>query len=379
MSSQNIADAIDITDEIEEVSLPPLSLPTNILTNQEILLGKPIAPIDRLKAMPSGEFEDMVLEWIAGYLKEHLKQYIKVRKSSGAGDRGRDVMAYVDITKGIWDNYQCKHYDHVLSPGDIWLELGKLCFYSFKRYFPIPRAYYLVSPRGIGPTLAGHLENPTELRDNLIDKWDSYCKASITKKAEIPLLGDLLTYVKAFDFSIVQTIEPLELLDQYRATHHYPQRFGGGLIKSRQRPAGPPSQVQVKETRYIEQLFEAYSNHLGSSIDKIDGLRSDLTDHFHRQRESFYWADALEQFSRDGSGIGVTAFTALKEEVYFSVVDVCNELYSDGYARLKATTKHAGLLPKSINPLAGVYQTQDVHGICHHLANEDKLKWVLKI
>lgn len=50
-------------------------------------------------------------------------KYKHVLRFSGAGDMGIDV-AGISLTinkrlEGVWDNYQCKHYDHAIRPGDV--------------------------------------------------------------------------------------------------------------------------------------------------------------------------------------------------------------------------------------------------------------------
>ena len=45
---------------------------------------------------------------------------------------GVDVAAFLkspQFSDG-WHNYQCKHYDHSLYPSDIWVEIGKIIYYS---------------------------------------------------------------------------------------------------------------------------------------------------------------------------------------------------------------------------------------------------------
>src|SRR2546427_7640705 len=46
---------------------------------------------------------------------------------------GIDIAGFADDKrlKGVWDNYQCKHYDHALRPGDVWVEFGKVIWYSY--------------------------------------------------------------------------------------------------------------------------------------------------------------------------------------------------------------------------------------------------------
>ena len=364
--------------DLEPILRPEPIKQKSILTNDQILLGKAIPAISHLKIMSEDDFEDMVLEWASGYLIDVLKLDYLVRKSSGAGDKGRDIMAF--LPNGEWDNYQCKHYEHQLAPNEIWLELGKMCYYSYAGHFSSPRNYYFMTSQGVGPKLSELLINPELFKNGLIEQWNDKCKFKISAKQSIELDKGLLDYIESFDFSIIKSIEPLDLIRQHRQTPYYPARFGGGLLRPRGIPDSPPADLQKQETRYVEQLFEAYESHISLPVNSIDCLseQSDLLDHFHRQRESFYWADSLEQFSRDSSGAGHDAFAQMKNEVCFAVIDTCNEDYSSGYARVKATTKHAGLLPKFTNPLSSVYVTQDVHGICHHLANENRLIWVKK-
>jgi hypothetical protein len=44
--------------------------------------------------------------------------YAKVEWFSGSGDCGIDITGFADPQKfrGVWDSYQCKHYDHALRP-----------------------------------------------------------------------------------------------------------------------------------------------------------------------------------------------------------------------------------------------------------------------
>lgn len=69
---------------------------------------------------------------------------------------GIDVAGFVDDKRlqGVWDNYQCKHYDHAIRPSDVWAEFGKVIWYSYKGEYTAPRCYYFVSPRGAGTSLS---------------------------------------------------------------------------------------------------------------------------------------------------------------------------------------------------------------------------------
>ena len=103
---------------------------------------------------------------------------------------------------GVWDNYQCKHYDHALHPTDAWPEIGKILWYSFKGHYKPPRDYFFVAPRGTGTTLSQLLANSTALKAELIKVWNKACRDTITNADSIPLSGHFAAYVDQFDFSI---------------------------------------------------------------------------------------------------------------------------------------------------------------------------------
>lgn len=363
-------------EAFEEIIEPEAPKSIGLLSNNEILIGSPTPAIDKLKIMSDGEFEDMVREWIAGYCK---KTYKKVRRAGGARDKGRDVIAFIDDESKDWHNFQCKHYKNALTPGDIWLELGKLCYYTSNGDYVLPKKYYFVAPQGVGPTLGDYLDIGTKLKEELLKVWDKECKTLITSKKEIPLTEELKKHIEGIDFGIFTYLDPQELIEQHKKTSYFAARFGGGL-QNRPRPDKPPEELLDAEVRYVEQLFEAYSDKEKKTIKAISELdgHSDLKDHFNRQRECFYWAEALDQFGRDKLPHGNNCFTDLKDEIYHGVVDTANGTHSDGYERLTKTTTQAVNLNLKANALVSVTQTQDKIGICHHLANENKLKWVKK-
>ncbi|HZW40399.1 MAG TPA: ABC-three component system protein [Ignavibacteriaceae bacterium] len=344
-----------------------------LLTNQAILTGTPIPAINRLKIISDDEFEDIIREWVSGYCKS---KYIKIRRSGGANDKGRDVIGFIN-EEGEYENYQCKHYDHPLAPSDIWIEIGKLCYYSFKGDYNLPHKYFFVAPLGVGPTLGDLLQRPMELKTKLFEQWDNKCKKLITSVKEIVLTKKLKDYIESIDFSIFTFLDPQELIEQHKQTNYYATRFGGGLQK-RYKPVLNEFTENEYSLRYIEQLFEAYSDHINNEINSLVMLSQYKEQylHFNRQRECFYWADALNQFSRDHLPPDSHCFEDLKEEIYQGIVDVSNEIHQSGYLNIKKTTHEAKIIQIQSNALLSVVQTQDRIGICHHLANENRLIWV---
>ncbi len=356
-------------DILEEPS-PPQSI--GLLTNADILLGSPIAPIDRLKIVSSEQYEDIVREWIAGYC---TSKYRKVRRSGGAGDKGRDVIAYASDTE--WHNFQCKHYNHSLYPGDVWSEIGKLCYYTFLGDYTLPTLYTFVAPLGVGSTLGDYLDDPDKLKEKLFEEWDDKCASHITSKATIPMDALLKAHIDTIDFKIFNALDPQEFIEQHKQTNYFAARFGGGLIK-RPIPTIPAVGADTKDVRYVEQLFQAYGDLEAKKFNILDELKSHtvLYEHFNRQRECFYWAEALEKFSRDALPIGDNSFNELKDEIYHGVIDACNISYANSFERVQKTISCANALSIQGSALQSAFKIQDRIGLCHHLANENKLIWV---
>jgi len=359
----------------EELIEPQEPQSVDLLSNSDVILGIAIPPIDRLKIISAESFEDLIREWISGYCKV---QYSKVRKPAGAGDKGRDVIAFIG-EDGSWDNYQCKHYDHALYPSDIWLELGKLCYYTHKGHYKIPNKYYFVSPQGVGSTLGDLLENPEQLKEKLLEEWESKCKTRITATENVELTDELREHINILDFSIFTALDPQELIEQHKQTKYFATRFGGGLQR-REKPKIEIFKDAEYSLRFVEQLFEAYSDHIKTEISDINELKShpQYFEHFNRNRNCFYWAEALNQFSRDHLHPSNTCFEDLKEEVLIGVIDTSNAIHASGYENVLKTTGEATKLNLTGNALLEKAQLQDKVGICHHLANENKLIWVKK-
>lgn len=348
--------------------------PSPAATAATVVHGPVIPPQQQLLLYSPDQWEDFVHEWVHYGLK---KQYSQVQRFTGSGDRGIDIAGFTDPSKlqGSWDNYQCKHYDHALRPTDIWVEIGKIVWYSFNKAYTPPRRYFFVAPKGVGTSLAALLADATKLRDELINNWEKFVCKKITKKQEVTLDAALLAYVNGFDFSIFDAKTALQLVEDHRASPAHAARFGGGL-KPRPEAAKPPTAIAIDESRYVTQLLGAYAEHTGKSVADAAALSTSpkLRDHFHRQREAFYHAESLRLFARDSVPAGT--FESLQGDIYDGVVDTHDTVHSDGYARVCAVTKAARELQITANPLITCTKPKDRDGICHQLANEDRLQWI---
>jgi hypothetical protein len=345
-----------------------------MLTSQIVQSGPYVPPVTRVLNYSSDDWESLVEEWAFHCLR---KKYLRTERFTGANDKGIDIAGFADskMLRGKWDNYQCKRVAHPLQPSDVWVEIGKILWYSFNGDYVAPRAYYFVGCRGIGPKLTHFLSNIPILKRELIAAWDVHCKNDITDSTAVERGGKFADHVEQFDFSIFKSISPVQLLDEHKNTPCHVPRFGGGL-PPRPRPGATPDQIGANESVYVQKLIDAYSEHARETINSIDDLSPGwpaLKDHFNRQREAFYHAESLRVFVRDKVEPGT--FDSLQEEFHRGVVDTCNEDHSDGYKRVCAVTKTAQELPIDAHPLSVAVFVRDRHGICHQLANDDKLVW----
>jgi len=351
------------------IPLPRPSTPPSIAAST-VGVGPAIPAIDRIRLFSADQWEDFVLEWADALRTE----YARVERHGGAGDMGCDVIAMVTDADGPWDNHQCKHYDHPLMPSDIWTELGKLVYYTYRGEFSAPRRYRFVAPQGAGTALSNLLKKPQELRERLLTNWDTHCRTKITK-AEIGLDAALRAHIDAFDFAIFDAVQPLRIIEEHAGTRWHAARFGGGL-PPRPPVLDPPERVSDEESRYVRELFRAYEDHLGQPIAAVEDLvhARDLHEHFGDARIEFYSAESLRMFSRDTLPPG--AFQALQDDMHSGLRDDIRHPHPDGYARVLAVTKTARSLALAGHALSETASVRDRSGICHQLANNSKIEWI---
>ena len=360
-----IADA-----DLKEIKPKP---PTSSASSVHVQAGVPLPKPARVRAFSPDDWEEFVEEWATSL----FSFYKKVRRFGGSGDMGVDIAGFAseDGFTGIWDNYQCKHYAHPLRPSDIWVEIGKVVYYAHLGEYVAPRAYYFICSQGIGTSLEKLLNDAQKFKELARENWDKYCLSGITDTCEVPLEKDLLAFFDAFDFAKFSSKSLVELIQGHSATGFHAVRFGGGLPP---RPAAnaPPVEPALDESRYIRQLLDAYGDFLGTPITDPDGLipNEALNKDFLRQRERFYHAESLRNFARDTVPEGT--FRALQDEIYHGVVDVTEGAHPNGLERMRATVAQAVQVAMTSNPLAPATKAQDRQGICHQLANEDRLVWV---
>lgn len=360
---------LNTTFELSECFVPPLD---NYL---QVFSGAPIPPIERVGIFSPKQFEDFINEWATACLK---KRYHWVRKIGGANDKGRDIIA--EISDGKYDYYQCKHYDKPISPSDIWIEFGKLCYYTYNKDYPLPQCYYIVAPKDVGPSLSDLINNPFNINDALIQNWDKYCRSNIKTNELIDLSDNLIKYINNFNFKIISVSPMQTIIDEHKNTPYFPFRFGGGLTKKRSAIQSPPSELEVKELTYVSKIMAAYSDYKKAVIDSVEKLHQNYPEFmpdFNRHRERFYSAESLRVFVRETLP-DESSFSKLKQEVYDGIIDIIEKDHPDGKTRLLNVMAQASQLSIQDNVLVvnSYVSICDKQGLCHHLANEkSEVRW----
>jgi hypothetical protein len=345
-----------------------------LYSSAHVVSGIPIPKTQRVKLFGPNEWEEFTEEW-ASSLKS---LYHSVMRFAGAGDKGLDVVGFIDSNQfgDGWDNYQCKFYDKPLAPSDIWVEFGKIIYFTYVGEYPPPQKYYFVAPQQVGTKLGNLLANADKLKKELKLNWKKYCEGGITSTDKIKLEGALLSHLENFDFTIFDSISLVKMIEQHASTQFHSVRFGGG-IGMRPEPEIPPENTVSLEQAYVRQLLSVYAQHIGedqqspdlSLLDKNDSIRSN----FQRQRERFYHAESLRNFSRDTVPPGT--FENLQTDIYDGVVDVCESTYKCDMDRLDKTMSQATNVAVDASPLASVTRPRDKQGMCHQLVNDGRLSW----
>ena len=139
-------------------------------------------------------------------------------------------------------------------------------------------------------------------------------------------------------------------------------------------PAGvAPARPTAIEREYLDQLRTVYAEAAGSTFHDVDAvfLDAEYGDHLRDQRTRYFEAEAFKRFHRDNTDRRMVG--QFQEDIYQGVVDVHRETHPRLIDRLGAVMKHASSIEASI--LGRSARIPVKQGICHHLANEGRLKW----
>lgn len=332
-----------------------------------------IPPLQRIKEFSDEAFEEFITEWAVACAKTRYKDVYRI---GGAGDKGIDVIAeYID---GTFDYYQCKKYNSPLQPSQYWIEFGKLCYYIYDKSISMPQNYYIIASHDLSKKMRMLLKNKESIREGLIEQWDSKCSQNLIEDKKIELDSDLLSFIKNFDFSIVDTYSMNTIIEEHRHTHYFYFRFGGNLKPKRNLVLAPPNIIENSEKKYLAKILAAYSEYKEQEL-KIEKMELDdeLKNDFIGRRKEYYSAESLKRCIRD---IFTTddEFDILKNEMYSGIKDFIKMEFKNGYDKLIKTMHEATRVNLTVSKVdydLHFVGNDDKKGICHHLANEDRVDW----
>ena len=155
-------------------------------------------------------------------------------------------------------------------------------------------------------------------------------------------------------------------------------------IKSLPRPADVPvPKVATKDEQiYIDELCLAYGDAAGMDSFSTDDLSSfpDYSDDLEDRRIDFYAAETIHRGVLELKGNSLTdQFDVLKDETFDGVKDTAKRSHPNGYERMLAVMEQAVVAPVTNYILsASPYWISGKikKGVCHHLVNDGKLKWI---
>jgi hypothetical protein len=145
------------------------------------------------------------------------------------------------------------------------------------------------------------------------------------------------------------------------------------LIPEEAPPGEAPPDIQPEELVYIDQLRQIYEEVTGKVFATADEVLADADhgEHLRLQRTRFFEAAAFTRFHRDNTAPGAVA--TFREDVYHGVIEVYSGSHPSRFERVQTVMKHAGVLQVAL--LGRASRTPVRQGMCHHLANEGRLKW----
>jgi hypothetical protein len=135
-----------------------------------------------------------------------------------------------------------------------------------------------------------------------------------------------------------------------------------------------PLALEDRELPYIQQLLDAYGERDACVYNDHDSVKNhdEHGPHLDRQRERFFDADAFARFYRDNTMS--EELDHLRSDMLHGVAEVHEAKHDDSLTRTNAVmTQAANVHPSGV--LSRHARVPVKQGICHHFANEGKLKW----
>lgn len=326
----------------------------------------------RLAELDDGQLEEFIEIWV----ERREKAYVQVLRIGGAHDKGRDVIGFLtrDLHEGDWHLFQCKRktLGAKLGKPEALVELAKVFFHHVNgSYDTLPTQVALVSPRGVVGPLLDLLTHSSRLKQTLIDEWDSVCAGKITAGQTVVITPAIRAAIDGYDFTRVTQLtatmivkDPTAKASLVQILNELPGEAPSGVA---------PAKPKAIEREYLDQLRTVYAEAAGSTFQDVDAvfLDAEYGDHLRDQRTRYFEAEAFKRFHRDNTDRRLVG--QFQDDIYQGVVDVHRETHPRLIDRLGAVMKHASGMDASI--LGRSARIPVKQGVCHHLANEGRLKW----
>ncbi|ROR96633.1 hypothetical protein EDD28_1219 [Salana multivorans] len=350
---------------VTELEAPPVpSAPTSIT-------GPRLTPAQLITFYSPDEWEDFIREWAVAV----GEAYSQIKRLGGSNDKGADVAAFKTDRgfEGEWDCFQAKHYAKLLGWSDAFPEILKIFVGTVNGHYILPSVYAFLSPKGCGTGLNRLLSKPTDLRQKFLEELGS--DKGVAASLDASLRDQVRTLAETTDFAMFRSVELVDAIAAHRTTAYHVARFGGPL-PPRPPATSAPREIGEVEARYVAQLMDVYreANPTGSLAPDTLHTEPRLAAHFQRQRESFYAAESLRLHARDAVPPGT--FEALQDDVHSGVIEIAEADHATSMTRLTQVLQASTQIDLSAHALTTISRTDDRKGICHQLANEDRLTWM---
>lgn len=165
-------------------------------------------------------------------------------------------------------------------------------------------------------------------------------------------------------------------------------RISGGKLHlgSSTLPWKPPPKIPEVadpkvESGYTAAIIAALEDHLGVEIINVGDLPEKYQKAYARQRGHFWDAEGVRRNLRDLLPEGEQEFSAMKNDLFNGVIEICEADYDDGYLRMTATLTKAAdftLAGSVLVKFPSMVRATHKKGMCHMLVNDDQLHWVIR-
>lgn len=345
---------------------PPVDSATSV-----VLDGPPVSPAGRIRLYSPDEWEEFIREWATAVEED----YVQIKLMGGAGDRGTDIVGFKTDRQfeGPWDCFQAKHYEKALGLSVAAAEMLKVFVSVIEGAYSLPDTYQFLAPKGLSTAFNMLISNPTKLRNEFLTSI--VAGKPLAKKLAPATLEKVRTLAAGSDFAMFRSVELLDVLSAHSRTRWYAARFATAL-PARGVSETPPKEYTSGEARFLQQLLAVYTERHPNEITSLDSVAGvpKMSRHLQQQRVRFFRAESLKAYSAGAVPPGT--FERLQDDIHSGVVDIAQSDHPDGYTRLNQVLTQVGSLDLNRHKLIDVTDIEDRKGVCHQLANDDRLTWV---